>query len=42
MFRSCYGEGEVSIAVKFDLGEGTVEAHAGSMLKIDEVELIYE
>lgn len=42
MFRSCYGEGEVSIGVKFDLGEGTVEAHAGSMLKIDEVELIYE
>ena len=42
MFRSCYGEGEVSIGVKFDLGEETVEAHAGSMLKIDEVELVYE
>lgn len=39
---SCYGDGSVSIRVNFDLGEEKVKAHAGSFLKIDDIELIYE
>ncbi|MGM9786071.1 MAG: DUF4493 domain-containing protein [Candidatus Cryptobacteroides sp.] len=42
LFRSCNGEGSVSTKKSFELGEETVTAHAGSMFKIDDIELIYE
>ena len=42
LFRSCNGEGSVSTQQSFELGEETVTAHAGSMFKIDDIELIYE
>lgn len=42
LFRSCNGDGSVSTKKSFELGEETVTAHAGSMFKIDDIELIYE
>lgn len=42
LFRSCNGEGEVTVKKSIDLGEESYEAHIGSMFKIDEIELIYE
>ncbi len=39
---SSYGNGNVSTAVDFDLGEESVTAHAGCFLKLDDFELIYE
>lgn len=42
LFRSCTGEGEVTVGKSIDLGEESFEAHIGSMFKIDELELIYE
>ena len=41
-FSSCYGGGSVKTGVSFDLGEESVKAHAGSFLKLDDIELIYE
>lgn len=41
-FSSSYGNGHVSTGKSFDLGDESVKAHAGSFLKIDDVELIYE
>ena len=41
-FSSCYGNGTVDNDVKFRLGEESVKAHAGSFLKLDDIELIYE
>ena len=41
-FSSCYGNGHVDTDSKFRLGEETVKAHAGSFLKLDDIELIYE
>lgn len=41
-FSSCYGDGHVDTDSKFRLGEETVKAHAGSFLKLDDIELIYE
>ena len=37
-----YGDGRTGNGVEFNLGEETVEAHAGCFLKIDNLELIYE
>ena len=42
LFRSCNGDGSVSTKKSFELGEEKVTAHAGSMFKIDDIELIYE
>lgn len=42
LFRSCNGNGTVKTKTDFDLGEESVRAHAGSFLKIDDIELIYE
>ena len=39
---SCYGDGNVSTAESFTLGNESVKAHAGSFLTIDDIELIYE
>lgn len=39
---SCYGDGNVSTKTSFTLGTGSVTAHAGSFLKIDDIELVYE
>lgn len=41
-FSSCYGDGHVDTDSKFRLGDETVKAHAGSFLKLDDIELIYE
>jgi hypothetical protein len=41
-FSSCYGDGSVDTKTSFDLGEESVRAHAGSFLKLDDIELIYE
>lgn len=41
-FSSCYGDGSVKTKTSFDLGEGSVTAHAGSFFKLDDIELIYE
>lgn len=41
-FSSCYGDGSVKTKTSFDLGEGSATAHAGSFLKLDDIELIYE
>lgn len=41
-FSSCYGNGHVDTDSKFRLGDETVKAHAGSFLKLDDIELIYE
>ncbi len=39
---SANGTGSVDAGVTFDLGEESVNAHAGCFLKIDDMELIYE
>ena len=41
-FSSCYGNGHVDTDNKFRLGDESVKAHAGSFLKLDDLELIYE
>lgn len=41
-FSACYGGGNVNIGHSFTLGEESVKAHAGSFLKLDDIELIYE
>lgn len=41
-FSSCYGNGHVKTGQSFALGAESVKAHAGSFLKLDDIELIYE
>ena len=42
IIKSASGSGNVSTKKSFELGGENVTAHAGSFLKIDDIELIYE